>query len=111
MKIKDLVSQLDLNVLAGHSGLENEVTGAYVSDLLSDVMGNILEGQVWITLQTHLNVIAIASLRDVAGLILIQRFEPEPDMLKKADEEGIPVLTTGLTTFEISGKLYRILYP
>jgi len=109
MKVNELANLLNLKVIAGNSGLENEVTGAYTSDLLSDVMGNIVEGNIWITLQTHLNVMAIASLRDVAGVILVSKFQPEQDMLDRANEERIPVLVTELSAFEISGKLYQLL--
>lgn len=109
MQVKDLIGQLNLKVLGGEQGLSKKISGAYTSDLLSDVMGNIMDGQVWITLQTHLNVMAIASLRDASAVILVNNHQPAPDMLEKANEEGIPVLSTSEATFEISGKLYQIL--
>ena len=90
--------------------MDKEVTGAYTSDLLSDVMGNINEGNVWITLQTHKNVMAIASLRDASAVILVKGLQPDADMLEKANDEGIPVLVTELPAFEISGKLYQLLF-
>ena len=65
MKISDIITKLDLKVISGHNGLSNEITGGYVSDLLSDVMGNAREGEVWITLQTHQNIIAVGSLKDI----------------------------------------------
>jgi len=110
MKVNDLITQLNLKVLGGNNGLQKEVTGAYSSDLLSDVMGNIQDGQVWITLQTHLNVMAIASLRDASAIILVNNHQPAPDMLEKANEEAIPVLSTCEPTFEVAGKLYQILH-
>ena len=63
MTVKDIIEKLDLQCL-NEANLDAEVTGAYASDLLSDVMGNARSGQVWITMQTHKNVSAIASLRD-----------------------------------------------
>ena len=87
----------------------NEITGGYVSDLLSDVMGNADTGQVWITLQTHKNVMAIASLKDLAAIILVKNHEPEEDTLAQSNEEGIPLLGTDLSTFELSGKIYELL--
>lgn len=106
MKVSELVEKLGLTVYSGFAGLENEITGGYVSDLLSDVMGFAQEGQVWITLQTHQNVMAIASLKDLAAVILVKGFAPDEDTLAHSEEEGIPVLGTQLTTFEIAGMLY-----
>ena len=63
MKVKELVEKLNLKVLSGEKGLDREIDGCYISDLLSDVMGNAMEGNIWITLQTHKNVMAVASLK------------------------------------------------
>lgn len=109
MKVKDLVEKLDLKVFSGSSGLDKEITGGYVSDLLSDVMGFAKEGDVWITLQTHKNVMAVATLKDIAAVILVKGFEPDEDTLEVSNEEGIPVLGSNDQTFELSGKLYNLL--
>jgi predicted transcriptional regulator len=106
MKVSDLVNKFDLKVFSGQTGLENEVSGGYVSDLLSHVMGFARENQVWITLQTHQNVLAIASLKDLSAVILVKDFQPDEDTVLHSNEEGIPVLGTGMETFEIAGKLY-----
>jgi predicted transcriptional regulator len=107
MKVAELAQKLGLKVFSGSAGLENEITGGYVSDLLSDVMGFAQEGQVWITLQTHQNVVAIASLKDLAAVILVKGFAPEEDTLAHSEEEGIPVLGTHLSAFDIAGMLYN----
>jgi len=109
MKVSDLVEKLNLEVFCGKQGLDNEVTGAYTSDLLSDVMGNVDEGQVWITLQTHKNIMAIASLKEVAAVILVKGYKPEAAALEQSNEEGIPILGTDMETFETSGALYMLL--
>ena len=106
MKVSELVKKYNLKVFAGHEGLEKEIKGCYVSDLLSDVMGNAAENEVWITLQTHQNVMAIASLVDLAAVVLVKGLEPDKDTLAHSQEEGIPLLGTGLTTFQMAGKLY-----
>ena len=106
MKVSEMVEKLGLTVFSGHAGLDNEISGGYVSDLLSDVMGFASEGQVWITLQTHQNVLAIASLKDLAAVILVKGLHPDEDTLKHSEEEGIPLLGTEMGTFEIAGKLY-----
>ncbi len=109
MNVEQLLKALDLTVISGKEGLKNEVSGGYTSDLLSDVMGHAKEGQVWITLQTHKNVMAIASLKDLAAVILVKDFKPEDDMAEQSNEEGIPVLGTSKQAFEISGELYKLL--
>ncbi len=110
MSLKDIVEQLHLTVVAGKEGLEKEVSDGYTSDLLSDVMGNAESGMIWITLQTHKNVMAIASLKDLAAVLLVKGLQPEPAMAEQAEEEGIAILSTELSAFEISGKLYQILH-
>ncbi len=109
MKVSDLIKELRLTVFSGVSGVNKEITGGYVSDLLSDVMGNAKEGQVWCTLQTHKNVMAIASLKDLAAVILVKGFQPDDDMAAQSEVEGVPVLGTNENTFEIAGKLYELL--
>lgn len=106
MKVCELVEKLGLTIFSGNEGLENEISGGYVSDLLSDVMGFARENEVWITLQTHQNVLAIASLKDLAAVILVKGLQPDEDTLKHSAEEGIPLLGTEMETFEIAGKLY-----
>ena len=109
MKITELVNALNLEVLGGANGLDNKVSGGYVSDLLSDVMGNAETGEVWITLQTHKNVMAVASLKELSAVIVVNGNRPDSDTLLKSDEENIPILGTGESTFQIAGKLYEIL--
>ncbi|MDR0982130.1 MAG: serine kinase [Culturomica sp.] len=109
MKVKDIVEKLQLTVCSGAAGLEREVKGGYVSDLLSDVMGNANEGNVWLTLQTHKNIMAIASLKELAAVILVKGYQPEEDTRNESETEGIPVLSTSLPTFEIAGALFEIL--
>ncbi len=109
MTVKEIAEKLELKTLSGEAGLSAPITGGYVSDLLSDVMGNADTGNVWITLQTHKNVMAIASLKDLAAIILVNGNMPEKDMLDQSNEEGIPVLSTALSTYEITGKVYEIL--
>ncbi|MFW6259461.1 MAG: DRTGG domain-containing protein, partial [Tangfeifania sp.] len=107
MKVSDLVKKYNLKIFSGKEGLDNEISGGYVSDLLSDVMGNAAENEVWITLQTHQNVMAIASLKDLAAVILVKGLEPDEDTLEHSNEEGVPLLGTSMQTFEMAGKLFN----
>ncbi|MEW6262804.1 MAG: serine kinase [Thermodesulfobacteriota bacterium] len=109
MTLSDLARKLELKVLAGARGLDREVTGGYTGDLISDVMANSQKGQVWITLQGHINVVAVGTLRELAGVVLINNRTPAQDALTKAEEEGWPMLQSDLPAFELSGRLYALL--
>ncbi len=111
MTVKEMAQTLELKVLAGEGGLEKKIIGGYTSDLLSDVMGYADAGYVWITLQTHKNVMAIASLKELAAVILVKGFEPDADTVELAEQEDIPILSTTEQAFELSGRLYRLLHP
>jgi len=108
MKITDILQPLDLKVISGNDGLSNEIRGAYVSDLLSDVMGHAKEGEIWITMQTHQNIIAVASLKDIAAVIIVKGTVPEADTIEKSNIEKIPVLVTDKDTFNIAGRLFEL---
>jgi len=109
MKVRELVEKLNLKVLSGENGLDNEIDGCYVSDLLSDVMGNAEMGNVWVTLQTHKNVMAIASLKELACVILVKGLTASDDTMEQSNEEGIPFLSTEMQTYETVGKIYQLL--
>lgn len=109
MDVHSIVKELQLSVQCRPDRLGVDVTGGFVGDLLSDVMANSAAGHLWITRQTHQNIIAVASLKDHAGIIIVQGAEPEPDTLEKASAEGIPVMVSPLQAFELVGKLHRLL--
>ena len=108
MKVSEIVDRLGLTVKAGSSGLDREVTGGYASDLLSDVIANARDGDIWVTLQVHQNVVAVAMLTRIAAVILVGSREPAEDAAESADAEGIPVLSTGMTAFETVALLHDI---
>lgn len=109
MKIEEIVQALGLEVRCGKDNLGKEVVGGYTGDLLSDVMGNSREGYLWITRQVHQNIVAVASLKDHAGIILINNCQPTQETLEKAEAEKIPIMVSDLPAFEISGKVYNLL--
>ena len=109
MKVKELVEKLNLKVLSGEKGLDREIDGCYISDLLSDVMGNAMEGNIWITLQTHKNVMAVASLKEMSCIILVKNLVPNDETIEQSNEEDLPILQTNLPTYEIAGLVYNLL--
>lgn len=109
MKIADIVSVLNLKVFSGGKGIHRPVKSAYTCDLLSDVMGNANEGDAWITMQTHKNIIAVADLKDLACVIIVNGNVPDQDTIRKSDEIEIPILGSDDSAFKISGRLFELL--
>jgi serine kinase of HPr protein (carbohydrate metabolism regulator) len=109
MKLKEIVEKLELQILVGQERLDTEVTGGYTSDLLSDVMANSKGKNLWITLQTHENIVAVAKLRDLAGIIIINKRQPDEETLQRARDENVTLLASRETAFRVTGKLYELI--
>jgi hypothetical protein len=109
MDLEIVIKHLNLKVFSGFDRLKTKVVDGYTGDLLSDVMANSKEGDIWMTRQVHQNIIAVASLKDHAGIILVHGAEPAKDTLEKALKENIPLMGTDLSGFEIAGRIYNIL--
>jgi predicted transcriptional regulator len=99
---------MDGTVVAGLAASEREIQGGYASDLLSDVMANSREGDIWVTMQKHVNIVAVAQLNGLAAIVLVNGRQPEPDTIARADEMGIPILSTPLQAFDVIGILYGL---
>jgi predicted transcriptional regulator len=108
MKVTELVKDLKLTVKAVPGGLDREVKGGYASDLLSDVMAHSREGDIWVTIQGHPNIVAVATLRDLAGIIVANGRQPDAETVERAEEEGVPILCSPMSTFEVVGRLYSL---
>jgi len=107
--INDIIGELKLEVYSGTDKLKCAVTGAYCSDLLSDVMGKSREGDLWITMQTHRNIVAVASLKELSAILIVNGGKPEPETLATAEAEGVVLLGTVEKSFITSGKLYKFM--
>ena len=108
MRLRELAERLSLRIFCGDDRLDREVSGGYASDLMSDVIAHAREGEIWLTLQTHLNIVAVALTKDLAAVALTGGREPDPDTLGRAREEGIPILSSPLNAFELAGRLYEL---
>ncbi len=111
MDMAFLVGKLGLTVRCGGDRLDREVSGGYAGDLLSNVMAGSKSGDVWVTCQAHQNIVAVSVLKEHAGIILTQGREPDKDTIERASQEGIPLLVTELSGFEIAGRIYNLLHP
>jgi hypothetical protein len=109
MKVHEIIDRLSLEVKTVQGDLDRTVTWCYIGDLLSDVMANAKEGEIWITHQTHPNIVAVAVLKNLSGIILANRRKPEEGTLKKAEEERMMVASAPLSAFEAGGILYQML--
>ena len=109
MELTTIIETLALEVKTTGGDLSREVSGVYVSDLLSDVLAHASEGNLWLTLQSHPNIVAVAEMKDLSGIVLVNGRTPEDETLQKANEEAIPILTSELPTFELAGRLYGLL--
>ncbi len=108
MQVKDLVSQFKLMMVAGEKGLEREVKDGYCGDLLSEIMANAPEGCVWLTIQGHQNIVAVAVLREMAAIIITGGQTPDEETLQKANQEEIPLLLWPQSAYELAGRLYAL---
>ncbi|QQS50174.1 MAG: serine kinase [Bacteroidota bacterium] len=109
MKLIEVIEKLGWKVISGQDQLHKTISGGYCSDLLSDVMGTAEEGQVWITIQVHKNIVAVAALKELAAILLVKGLKAPEETLDAARSEGIPVLQTNETAFEAAGKLYQLI--
>ncbi|OGD23404.1 MAG: serine kinase [Candidatus Aminicenantes bacterium RBG_13_64_14] len=108
MTLSDLAARLELKVYTAGTTLERPVLGGYASDLLSDVIGHGRKDDLWVTMQIHPNIVAVAVLKELAGIVLVNGREPAPETLQQAEREGVPVLGTRLSAFELAGRLYGL---
>ena len=84
---------------------DREIDGAYVGDLLSWVMGKADSGNAWITIMSNINIVAVATLTDVACILLTEGVVPDSGVLDTARAKGVNVLTTSLTSYEAAVRL------
>jgi hypothetical protein len=108
MKLTELADKLDLRSLTPEVVNRDDVTGGYASDLLSDVLVHAPAGGVLITLQVHLNVIAVASHAGLQAVIFSSDRIPEQDVIDRAAGESLSLFATAADTFEVAGRLYEM---
>ncbi len=109
MKLAELIRELDLTSIHTAGNLDMEVADAYCGDLLSDVLGRCPPDSVWFTVQSHVNTVAVAELRDVACVVLVNGVSPDPQTVAKAQAQGVTLCgseaTSAVLCMKLAGKL------
>jgi len=106
MTVKELSDRFNVQVVAGKKGLNRSIDDGYCGDLLSDVMANAPQGCIWLTVQGHQNVVAIAVLKEMAAIIMTSGNKPDPETVEKAVEEGIPILAWEGSAYDLAGCIH-----
>jgi predicted transcriptional regulator len=107
MNVKQIMENFNLELCAGEKGLDREVTGGYCGDLLSDVMANSGSDSIWLTIQSHKNILAVAVLKELAAIVLVNGHQPDEETKAKAEEEGIPILLSSVPAYQLAGELFN----
>ena len=107
MTVAEAAEKIEGTIVTGAAeAAMREVRGGYASDLLSDMMGNSRVGDLWVTMQKHVNIVAVAHLKGLAGIVLVNGRRPEEAAIARAEEEHIPIISTELPAFDVVGILY-----
>ena len=109
MKLSEIITALDLKIITGQEFISTKEPGiGYTSDLLSCVMAGAVRESIWVTLQAHINIVAVAALLEVSAVIITEGAEPDAPTIEKARSEGIVLLSTPHNSFFIAGKLWEL---
>lgn len=108
MTVKELADKLSLRALA-ESDTKREINGCYAGDLLSWVMGRAEADNVWVTIMTNVNIVAVAMLTDVGCIVVAENAEIEKDVIEKAREKGINLYTSDKTVYQLCAEVSKVI--
>jgi len=107
MKTEKIASELNAEIMVKTN--DENINAGYTSDMLSEVIANAGDSMAWITLQMHMNVVAVAQLKKIPLIVLTGKAQPAPEVLQAAAEKGLNVMRSGFDSFQTSGRLYKLL--
>ena len=107
MDIQSLISLTGAHLLTPNADLTREVKCGYSCDLLSWVMAHGKNGMAWVTVQTHMNVVAVATLMEMAAVVVPENIQVAEDVLARAESEGVAILSSEKTAYELCGLMYE----
>lgn len=106
MKLGKLATLLNLNPLTMPQGWQDyEVSGGFCGDLLSDVLAKGTPGSVWFTVQSHINTVAVAVLKDFSAVVVVNEVSVDHDAFERAELEGLPLFSSEHTSYDLCVKL------
>ncbi len=108
MTVKELLDKTGYTLAAGEGGLLNNVSGCYIGDLLSLAMSRVQSENVWITIQTNVNIVAVSVLAEGSCVILCDGQKPDDTAKSKGDLEDIPLITTDKSAYEVAKELISL---
>lgn len=109
MNLKQIIDELDLTVITESKDFSQiEPNVGYSSDLLSCVMAGAKHNAIWVTLQAHTNIVAVGALLELSAIIITENAQPDETTVQRANEEGITLLSTPLSTFNVVGQLWNL---
>ncbi|MBI4595775.1 MAG: serine kinase [Candidatus Tectomicrobia bacterium] len=111
MILRKIVDILNLQVVSAVAALDKEILGGYAGDLLSDVMANAKRGDIWVTIQIHENIVAVAVLKEISAILITNDRKVGTLTIEKSERESIPILVTPMSSFEVIGELNRLGIP
>ena len=108
MKVSEFQKLSNWSLMASDKAKEREISGVFCGDLLSWVMGNAMSNQLWITVQTHLNTVAVAALKELSAIVIVQGVKFPQESIDKAMEEDIAVFEVDCSAYEACCEAYRL---
>ncbi len=109
MTLQEIIEKLNLTLLTQPKDFQQVTpTSGYASDLLSCVMAGANQRAIWVTLQAHINIVAVAALLDLSAIIITEGAMPDQETIAKANEENVTLLSTGKPTFFVAGRLWEL---
>lgn len=109
MTLEEIIEKLDLELLTERKDFSQVApSGGYASDLLSCVMTGAPHQGVWVTLQAHGNIVAVGALLELSAIIITGAAAPDQETIDKANHEGVTLLSTSMTTYEVVGRLWEL---
>jgi hypothetical protein len=109
MDLQTIIDKLELTILTKPLEFKTITpSSGYTSDLLSCVMAGAKQGGVWITLQSHTNIVAVAALLDLCAVIITENSQPDPATISRSNEEGITLLLSKDRSYQVVGRLWEL---
>jgi predicted transcriptional regulator len=106
VNVKEFVDRFNLHVAAGKDAFDRQIAGGDCGDLLNDVMANAPTGCIWLTVQTHQNIVIMAVLHEMAAIVLTGGQTPDQKTVDRADQQGVPLLMSPQSAYDLAGQAF-----